>query len=82
VTLEAHPLEAHRPTIHEVSVRELNRSTSQVLGMARDGARIIVTRHGEPIAVVLSVDQAIDLLLASSEEFVRMRMAAREELIG
>jgi len=69
-----------RQSIREVSVRELNRGTSRVLQMASAGARVIVTRHGEPVAVVLSVDQAIDLFLVSSEEYVRMRIEARRSL--
>ena len=68
------------PVIREVGVRELNRRTSRVVEMAEAGERVIVTRDGQPTAVLLGVDQAFDLLLVSSEEFVRMRMQAREEL--
>jgi antitoxin (DNA-binding transcriptional repressor) of toxin-antitoxin stability system len=66
-------------TIREVGVRELNRGTTRVQ-MAMAGDRVIVTRDGQPIAVLLSVDRAIELLLISSEEFVRMRLRARQEL--
>ncbi len=66
--------------IREVGVRELNRRTSRVVEMAEAGERVIVTRDGQPAAVLLGVDQAIDLLLVSSEEFVRMRMQAHKEL--
>jgi prevent-host-death family protein len=66
--------------IREVGVRELNRRTSRVVEMAEAGQCIIVRRDGQPAAVLLGVDQAIDLLLVSSEEFVRMRMRAREEV--
>jgi hypothetical protein len=51
-----------------------------VIELAEAGERAIVTRDGQPAAVLLGVDQAIDFLLVSSEEFVRMRMRAREEL--
>ena len=44
------------------------------------GDRVIVTKHGTPIAVILCIDEAADLLLASAEEFVRMRVDARAEL--
>ncbi len=67
-------------TIREVGVRALNRGTTRVLEMAMAGDRVIVTRDGQPIAVLLGVDQAIELLLISSEEFVRMRLRARQEL--
>jgi prevent-host-death family protein len=71
----------HEPAaIREVSVRELNRATSRVVAGAVDGERVIVTRHGRPIAVILSIEQAVDLFLTSSEEFVRMRLGAHEEL--
>ena len=66
--------------IREVGVRELKREASRVLAGVVDGERVIVTRNGRPIAVILSIEQAVDLLLTSSEEFVRMRLEARAEL--
>jgi prevent-host-death family protein len=66
--------------IREVNVRELKSGASQVLDGVVDGERVIVTRHGHPIAVIISIEQAIDLFLSSSEDFVRMRLRAREEL--
>jgi prevent-host-death family protein len=70
-----------QPThIREVSVRQLTHQTSRVLGRVEECERVIVSRYGRPVAVLLGIDQAIDLLLANSEEFVRMRVAAREEL--
>jgi prevent-host-death family protein len=76
---DAPAADAGAQTIREVGVRELNRGTTRVLEMALAGERVIVTRDGQPIAVLLSVDQAIELLLISSEEFVRMRLRARQE---
>jgi prevent-host-death family protein len=67
-------------TIREVGVRELKSRMSAVLDGVIDGERVIVTRNGHPIAVILSIEQAVDLFLASSEGFVRMRLRAREEL--
>jgi prevent-host-death family protein len=66
--------------IREINVRELKSGASQILDAVVDGERVIVTRHGDPIAVILSIEQAIDLFLTNSEEFVRMRLRAREEL--
>jgi prevent-host-death family protein len=66
--------------IREVSVRELKSGASQVLDGVVAGERVIVTRNGHPIAAILSIEQAVDLFLSSSEEFVRMRLRAREEL--
>jgi prevent-host-death family protein len=66
--------------IREVSVRELKQAMSRVLAGVVDGERVIVTRHGRPTAVILSIEQAVDLFLVSSEQFVLMRLEAREEL--
>jgi prevent-host-death family protein len=67
-------------TIREVGVRELKSEASRVFDGVVDGERVIVTRNGHPIAVMLSIEQAIDLFLTSSDEFVRMRLRARDEL--
>jgi prevent-host-death family protein len=66
--------------ISEVSVRELTRATSRMVARPSAGERLIVTRSGQPVAVVLGIDDALDWLVASADEFVRLRMAAREEL--
>jgi prevent-host-death family protein len=68
------------PRISEVGVRELSRETSRIVRLAARGERLIVTRNGQPVAVILGMDDAIDWLVASADEFVRLRMAAREEL--
>ena len=73
-------LHADPPATREVSVRELSRNTAGVLDDVAAGERIVVTRFGDPVALVLSVDEAIDVFLANAEEFVRMRLGAREEL--
>jgi prevent-host-death family protein len=72
--------ENERAAIREVSVRELKQAMSRVLDGVVDGERVIVTRYGRPTAVILSIEQAVDLFLVSSEQFVRMRLEAREEL--
>jgi prevent-host-death family protein len=64
----------------EVTVRELSRATGSVLEEVSAGKRVVVTRHGNPVALILAIDDAIDVFLAHAEEFVRMRLAAREEL--
>jgi prevent-host-death family protein len=63
----------HRQPIGEVGVRELSRDTSGVLRDVRDHERIIVTRHGHPIAVVLSVAACIDLVVAEEVRLPRRR---------
>ena len=68
------------PRISEVGVRELSRATSRMVRLALRGERLIVTRNGQPVAVILGVDDAVEWLVASADEFERLRMAAREEL--
>jgi len=41
---------------------------------------VVVTKRGNPVAVVVSIEDALDLLLANSDEFVRMRLEARRDL--
>jgi prevent-host-death family protein len=63
-----------RKAVEEVSVRELSRSTSAVLGRVRGGGRVVVTRHGTPAAVLMEVEEAVGLcatLLLSRREAER-----------
>jgi prevent-host-death family protein len=48
-------------SVREVPLRELNRRTSDVIASVRDGQRTIVTRHGSPVAVILSLPDLLDL---------------------
>jgi prevent-host-death family protein len=59
--------------IGEVSVRILSRETSAVLERVRDHERIIVTRHGHPIAVLMSVRACIDFMAAEEGVLPRRR---------
>lgn len=70
--------------VREVSVRELDRNSSAVLAEVRDGQRTIVTRYGIPVAVLLSVADALELggprpprPIAS---VLQLRVELREEL--
>ena len=47
--------------VEEVSVRELSRSTSAVLSRVSAGGRVVVTKHGEPAAVLMEVEEAVGL---------------------
>jgi prevent-host-death family protein len=51
-----------------------------MIALASTGERLIVTRNGRPVAVILGIDSALDWLVASAEEFVRLRLAASAEL--
>jgi len=69
-----------------VNIRQLARSTSQVIGtVARTKRPALVTRAGRPIAVVsaLDADDLEDWILANAPEFVRsMRRADADIAAG
>src|SRR5688572_27264988 len=52
-----------RQAVREVGARELRHRTASVIRSVRDGERVIVMRHAEPQAVLLSVRDAIELLV-------------------
>jgi prevent-host-death family protein len=51
--------------IGEVSIGGLNRRTSEVLRRVEGGERVIVTNHGRPAAVMLPIQDGLDVLLAA-----------------
>ncbi|MFL5871223.1 MAG: type II toxin-antitoxin system prevent-host-death family antitoxin [Solirubrobacterales bacterium] len=53
---------------------------SRFLKRAIEGERVVITRHAEPVAVLVGLRGATDLLLAGSERFALMRREAREQL--
>ena len=48
--------------VEEVSLRDLNRSTGRVIAAAEDGTRLILTRHGTPVAIVVSIADFVDIV--------------------
>jgi prevent-host-death family protein len=50
--------------IGDVSIGGLNRHTSDTLKRVEGGERVIVTNHGRPVAVMLPIDDGLDVLLA------------------
>ena len=57
-----------RQRVRAVSTRELSHATQEVLREVRcgDGTRFVITRHREPVAVILSVRDAADAYLVSA----------------
>jgi prevent-host-death family protein len=53
--------------IGQVTTRELSRSTSSILHRIREHERVIVTRHGHPVAVMLSVPACIELMVSEEK---------------
>jgi prevent-host-death family protein len=67
--------------VREVPLRELNRRTSDVVSGLRDGERLVVTRFGIPVAVVLSVADAFELVRgATGWQVPRSNVDLRGEL--
>jgi prevent-host-death family protein len=66
--------------VRAVSVTELRRSLSAVIEQVRTGERVIVTKHGLPVAVILSIGDGFEAAVARSEGFARLRCEARREL--
>jgi prevent-host-death family protein len=64
---------------HEIGVKELKNRASEVIDAVASGERVIVTRRTELAAVILSIDEALDFVLAHAEEFVQARHRARSE---
>jgi prevent-host-death family protein len=63
--------------VAEVSVTELKATASAVVGDVEDGAIYLVTKRGRPVAVLLPVADAEELVLANADTYRRMRRRAR-----
>jgi len=61
----------------EIGVKELKATASAVIDRVEAGRAYVVTRRGRPAAVLMPVEEAEDLVLASADEYVRMRREAR-----
>ncbi len=61
----------------EIGVKELKARASTVIDRVEGGAAYVVTKRGRPVAVLLPVDEAEDLVLANADEYIRMRRMAR-----
>jgi len=66
--------------ISAVTMTELARGVSAVVGRVVAGERVIVTRHGLPAVVLVSIADGRDVLLAGSQLFALLRREAREQL--
>jgi prevent-host-death family protein len=61
----------------ELGIKELKNSASRVIDDVEAGERVIVTRRGRPAAVIMSIEDAEDFVLAHAEEFLEMRLSGR-----
>jgi prevent-host-death family protein len=67
-----------RKTVEEVSIGELDRNPSAVLARVREGARVLITKHRRPVAVLLEVEEAVGLCGTK----LLTRREAEERLFG
>jgi prevent-host-death family protein len=63
----------------EIGIKELKNTASRGIEDVEEGERVVVTRRGRPAAVIMSIEDAEDFVLAHAEEFLRMRLAGRRE---
>lgn len=61
----------------EIGIKELKATASAVIDQVEGGAAFVVTKRGRPAAVLLPIEEAEDLVLANTDEYVRMRRQAR-----
>lgn len=62
----------------EIGIKELKNTASRVIDDVEAGERVVVTRRGRPAAVIMSIEDAEDFVLAHAEEFVEMRLSGRK----
>jgi prevent-host-death family protein len=65
--------------MHEIGIKELKNNASRVVGEVEAGERVVVTKRGRPAAVIMSMEDAEDFVLANAEEYVRMRSRSHAE---
>jgi prevent-host-death family protein len=65
VSIDLHPTRGvlAEQRVRTIGARMLRHRTADVVRTVTAGERLIVTRHGEPQAVVLSLDDALELLV-------------------
>jgi prevent-host-death family protein len=64
--------------LSEIGVKQLKNTASRVIGDVEAGERVIVTKRGRPAAVIMSIEDAEDFVLAHAEELVEMRLSGRK----
>ena len=65
--------------MREIGVKELKNTASRVIEEVEAGERVVVTKRGRPTALILSMEDAEDFVLAYAEEYVEMRQQGRRE---
>ncbi len=63
----------------EIEIKDLKASVSRVVDEVTAGASYVITKRGRPAAVIVPIDGAEDLVLANTDECVRIRRRARSD---
>jgi len=63
--------------VAKIGVKELRTTASEVIERVEGGATYVVIRRGLPVAVLLPIAEAEDLVLTNTDQFVRIRREAR-----
>lgn len=63
--------------LHEIGIKELKNTASRVIEEVEAGERVVVTKRGRPAAVIMSMEDAEDFVLAHAKEYAEMRLRAR-----
>jgi prevent-host-death family protein len=66
--------------VTEVTATTLHRDTSSLLNRVAAGERLIITRGGRAAALLVSLSDGIEIMLAGAERFALLRHEARQEL--
>jgi prevent-host-death family protein len=66
------------PNTRELGIRELKDRLCRVLAELPEEGRVLITKHGRPVALLITVEESYDYLLAFAEEFAQARLEARE----
>ena len=66
--------------VKEVTATELGKTVSSLLDRIAAGERVIVTRNGRAAALIVSLADGIEVMLAGDERFALLRREARDEL--
>jgi prevent-host-death family protein len=65
--------------LREIGIKELKNTASRVIEEVEAGERVVVTKRGRPTALIMSMEDAEDFVLAYAEEYVEMRQRGRRE---
>jgi prevent-host-death family protein len=61
----------------EIGITDFKSTASAVIDRVQGGAAYVITRRGRPAAVLLPIQEAEDLVLATADQYLTLRWEAR-----